>query len=231
MTAGETNWGDAALLTAAFVATAIGLYGAQGVLEYFDISGLSGIPASVFAAPFGLLVGVALFEQWSPAVGLAVVSVPAFWSASQLTSELAQARIPLLAGYEEGFAFLVGSLLGALIMAAAVTYWRKSSPSRFVFAAIMGAIAAFAFVNPWLSNDWDLLTGFVVWQILVGWALVGGPGSAVYQRPLRNRRIVAVSVPALLVGAIGLALAPPATNATTQLEQTNRTQQNQTRNL
>ena len=146
--------------------------------------------------------------------GLGVVSIPAFWSASQLTGELAQARIPFLAGYEEAFAFLVGSLLGALIMVSALSYWHKSSASRFVFTAIMAAIAAAAFVNPWLSNDWDLLTGFVVWQVLVGWALVGTPGAIADTRPARNRRILAVSVPALLLGAIGLALVPPSSNAT-----------------
>ena len=224
MAGGETDWRGAALLTMAFVATAIGLYGGNGVLDHFDISGLSGVPGSVFAAPFGLLVGVAVFEQWQPAVGLAVVSIPAFWSASQLTGELAQARIPLMAGHEEGFAFLVGSLLGALIIAAALTYWRKSSPSRFVLVLIMAAIAAFAFVNPWLSNDWDLLTGFAVWQVLVGWALVGGQGPSAY--PGRNRRIGTVAVPALIIGVIGLALVPPATSANSQLEQTHRTQQN-----
>ena len=206
MAPGETDSGDDALLTAALVATAIGLYGGQGVLEYFDMSGLSGLPSSVFAAPFGLLVGVALFEQWQPSIGLAVVSIPAFWSASQVTSELAQSRIPLLAGYEEGFAFLVGSVLGALIMMAALTYWHKSSPRRFVFVAIMGAIAAPAFVNPWLSNDGDLLTGFIVWQVLVGWALAGGLRSTAAARPVRNRRLVSVAVPALLVGVVGIAL-------------------------
>jgi hypothetical protein len=213
MAAGETNWNDAALLTAAFVATAVGLYGAQGVLDYFDISGLSGIPGSVFAAPFGLLVGVALFESWRPAIGLAVVSIPAFWSASQLTGELAQARIPLLAGFEEGFAFLIGSLLGTMIMAAALTYWHRRAASQFVFAPLMGAIAALAFVNPWLSNDWDLLTGFIVWQVLVGWALVGGPASSANERPVRNRRIIAISAFALIIGSIGLALVPPSTEA------------------
>jgi hypothetical protein len=207
MAADETDWRDAALLTAALGASAVGLYGGQGVLEYFDISGLSGVPSSVFAAPFGLLVGGALFEQWGPAAGLAIVSIPAFWAASQITGNLAGEHIPLLATHETGFAFLVGSVVGALIMAGALAYWRKPSVNRFVLSAIAGAVAAFGFVTPWSSHE-NLAVGFVVWQVLVGWALVGRLSSGTYARSVRNRRIASVGAAALVIGVVGFLMWP-----------------------
>ena len=144
-----------------------------------------------------------MFEQWQPAIGLGIASVPVFWTAVKVTGELDQAHISLWAGHERGVAFLVGSVLGASLMMGALAYWDKSLSRRFLFGVIAAAVATLAFVSPW-STDFSLWAGFIVWQVLVG-RVMAGTGTATYAA--RNRRMVAIALPALIIGVIGIALA------------------------